>query len=89
MTSKRMPPYADLVALPEEQRIELMGRVAEQGKAVGFFVDLEPGELSPGRKGDRYLEQLRAKFRIRVISRMNAPVPGAEFISIGPTAGLN
>lgn len=86
--SRRLPAYADLVALPEAERIDLMGKVAQSGKSVGFFVEDEENGVK-GAKGDRYLEALRKRYRIRVITRKPAPVPGAEFISIGPAAPFN
>jgi hypothetical protein len=79
----RGPAYSDLVRLSEDERIDLMGRVAERGKSCGFFVEKD------GSKGDRYIEKLTKRYRVRVIARKDAPIAGVEFISIGPTAGFN
>lgn len=60
-----MKGYADLASLPEDARIELIGKYATEHKneVVGFAVDDQ-------EKADRYIGKLAAKFpSIRVISQ--------------------
>lgn len=73
------PPLFDLHAVPEDERIRLIGETAMTGKVVGFMVDEGDG------KPERYLEKLKQKFpTITVYSRQPGPVEGVVFIKVGP-----
>lgn len=51
-----MPPYVDVADLPEDKRIELIGKQITDGKTIGFFVDVEGADGMA--KADRYIAKL-------------------------------
>jgi len=67
---------ADLTHLPENERIDHMGRVAAAGEVVGFFVENDA-------KADRYLARLLERHAIRLIWRGPGP-EGSILVKIGP-----
>jgi hypothetical protein len=69
--------YADLFELPEKERIDAIGHAASGGALVAFVVEDDA-------KADRYLKQLHARFRIRVIERGAGPVKDTVFVKVGP-----
>ena len=78
-----MPPFFfNLVSLPEDERIELIGhRVVDHREVVGFMVDVENGSHA---KGDRYIEKLTRRFpSITVMFRGDGPVAEVETIKVG------
>jgi hypothetical protein len=53
---RRMPPFADLHKLPEDERIDLIGHYTmHETKTIGFVVEDD-------EKADRYIAKLKAKF---------------------------
>lgn len=72
--------YADLHNLPEDDRIEVIGKcVMENRQVVAFFVDNIPG------KAERYIRKLIDKFPgIVIMDRIKEATAGAEMIKIGP-----
>jgi hypothetical protein len=74
-----MKAFADLADLPENDRIAIIGKTAESGQIVGFFVDDEP-------KADRYIAKLLKRFKVKVIERGRwSPVKNAVLVKIGPS----
>lgn len=72
-----MTSYADLADLPEGRRIAIIGQAAESA-VVGFFVDDDA-------KADRYIEKLRARYKVRLIDRKaDVLVNNTVFVKIGP-----
>ncbi len=67
--------FADLADLPEDDRIEIIGRNAMQGQRVGFIVDDD-------EKADRYIEKLTSRFNVEVASRGPGPVEGHSILVI-------
>lgn len=72
-----MKAFADLADLPEDERITIIGRVAEGGNITGIVVEDDV-------KADRYISKLTARHRIRVIDRHPGPVAGTVLVHIGP-----
>jgi len=73
-----MKAFADLADLPEDDRIDIIGRTASDGQTVGFFVDDEA-------KADRYIKTLLASHRVRVLERKkDVLVKNAVFVRVGP-----
>ena len=72
-----MKAYADLADLPEDDRIDIIGRSAET-TVVGFFVDDD-------KKADRYIAKLLKRFAVRLIERKaNVLVKDTVFVRVGP-----
>lgn len=71
-----MKGYADLADLPEDERIALIAKTAEQGHVVGFVVE-------DNEKADRYIAKL-APYLVRVMARGAGPVKGTILVRIGP-----
>lgn len=67
--------YADLADLPEDQRIQIIGRQAEQGGRIGFVVDDDV-------KADRYINKLTSQFPVEVVKRGVGPVADTVLIVI-------
>jgi hypothetical protein len=63
--------------LPEDERIEIIGRLAAGGAVTGFIVDDDA-------KADRYLAKLRKRFNVRVIQRAPGPVNNTVTVVVGP-----
>lgn len=70
----------DLHQLPEGNRIAIMGELAQEGTNVAFFVDT--------KNADRYIEKLKAAFKVEEVSRHAGPVDGVTTIVIGPRRHL-
>lgn len=71
----RNPSYADLADIPEDERIEAIGRTAEHRHSVAFIVE-------DNEKADRYIAKLTSRFRVEVTGRGDGPVPGTVFVKI-------
>lgn len=89
MSADRTPPgrkpgkpegFADLAALSEDERIDVIGRtVVELGKTVAVCVDSHPG------KAARYIRKLRERFpMVVVLGQSDGPLPGVVTIRVGP-----
>lgn len=74
-----MKAFADLADLPEDARIEIIGKAASDGAVVGFVVDDD-------NKADRYIRKLSEQFHVRVIDRSEGPVKHTVLVRIGPIA---
>lgn len=74
-----MTVYADAFALPEDDRIELIGETAAAGALVGVIVEDDA-------KADRYVKKLTERFigRVRIVDRMKGPVKNTILIRVGP-----
>lgn len=59
--------YFDLADLPEDERIAIIGRAAEQGQRVAFIVE-------DHAKADRYVQKLTVRFNVSVAKRIDGPV---------------
>lgn len=70
-----MKAYADIADLPEDDRITILGTMAEQGQIVGFFVDTEV-------MADRYLRKLTKRFRVELVDRSADVVKNTVFVKI-------
>ena len=62
-----MKAYSDLADLPEDDRIAIIGRTAENGNRVAFVVE-------DHAKADRYIEKLTKRFQVSVAKRLDGPV---------------
>ena len=74
------PAYADLASMPEDERLDLMGRfVTETGKTVSIITDDEPG------KPERYIKKILKRFpHLRIVERFKGPIPGVVTLNLGP-----
>lgn len=72
----KVPTYADLADLPEDQRIQVIGEAAEQGLLVGFVVETK-------WKADRYIRKL-ARYNIRILDTSPGPIPKSVLVRVGP-----
>lgn len=63
--------YQDLFALPEDERINLIGHyVTAHDETVSVATDADPG------KAERYIDKLTTRFpNVEVFERGNGPVP--------------
>ena len=71
-----MTAYADLADLPEDDRIAIIGKAAENGALVGVFVDDDD-------KADRYVAKLTQRFKVKVVDRKAGLVAGTVLVRIG------
>jgi hypothetical protein len=72
--------FLDMSPMTEDQRIKIIAEALNQGKVVGFVVDLENGNHE---KGDRYLQKLEVLCpAARVTFRGDGPVNGVESIKV-------
>lgn len=62
-----MTKYADLADLPEDDRVDIIGRTAEGGQKVAFVVEDD-------LKADRYIRKLSARFNVEIEKRCAGPV---------------
>lgn len=71
------PPKAafDVSKLSESQQIEIIGRTAESGQVVGFFV-------KDDATADRYIEQMQQQFKITITFREH--YRGMVLVKAGP-----
>jgi hypothetical protein len=76
MTAK----YADLADLPEDTRIDIIGRaVTLERKNVAFVVDSTPGKV------ERYITKLLNKYpTIVILAQFDGPVAGSVTVKVGP-----
>lgn len=72
---EKKPLYADLADLPEDERINIIGRTAESGKRVAFIVENDT-------KADRYIEKLTSRFKVSVAKRLDGPIKGETVSTI-------
>lgn len=80
-----MPPLIDLYRLSEDERIDMIGKIAMSGKIIGVMVDGD--KVDPG-KADRYVSKVRAKFpNVREVERFAGPVKNVTTIKFGPVDG--
>lgn len=63
----KRPPHFDLANLPEDERIDIIGRAAEAGARVAFIVEDE-------EKANRYLVKLTSKFQVQVEKKFDGPL---------------
>lgn len=70
-----MKAFADLADLPEDDRIRIIGEVAEAGQRVGFVVDDDT-------VADRYIEKLMKRFRVTVVARGAGPVKNTIAVAV-------
>lgn len=76
-----MKGYSDLADLPENQRIEIIGKAAEAGNLCGIALEDDDEKIR------RYIEKLTTRFpKVRHISTAPGIVPGTVLVSIGPLA---
>lgn len=69
--------FADLFALPENERIRVIGKAACSA-VVGVFVETDA-------KADRYIAKLTKRFpSVRVIDRGPGPVANTILVRFGP-----
>ena len=73
------PQYRDVADLPEDVRIDLIGKTAMRGKRVAFVTDSDLG------KADRYVAKLLAKFpALEILSRGDGPVKDVVYVTVAP-----
>lgn len=60
--------FANLAELPEDARIEIIGRTAENNQRVAFIVEDQ-------EKADRYMKKLTERFNVSIASQLPGPVP--------------
>lgn len=72
-----MKAYADLADLPEDARIAVIADTAAHGHIVGFVVEDD-------EKANRYIEQLIADRRVRIVGRGPGPVSNTILVRVGP-----
>lgn len=72
--------FADLADLPEDARIDIIGRtVVELGKTVAVCLDDQPAKV------ERYIAKLRARFpAVVVLEQITGPVAGVITLKLGP-----
>lgn len=72
------PGFADIAFLPEDDRIEVIGKaVTATSSTVLFCVDDEPG------KPDRYIRKLLSRFpHLEVVDRFKGPTKGAYSVKV-------
>lgn len=71
-----MTQYADIADHPEWERIQIIGRMAESGRVVGYVVETN-------QKADLYLKKLLAQYKVRFVSRGPGPIVGTILVMIG------
>lgn len=72
--------YADLADLSEDDRIRVIGKMAEDnpGQIIGVVVDADRF----GAKADRYVMKLLERYRVEIIDRAPGPVSQTTTIRI-------
>lgn len=69
--------YADIADLPEDARIDQIGRAAMAGQVVSFVTDADDGKL------DRYLLKIFAKFPLlELVERGTGPVENTVWAKV-------
>lgn len=71
----RKPVFADLADLPEDVRIDAIGRAAASGKKVAFIVE-------DTTKADRYIRKLLLDFNVKVTERGEGPVKDTVYVKV-------
>lgn len=75
----KMPPFADLHSMPEDDRIALIGKiVTEQKKVIG--VALEDDK----KKIERYITKMLTRWPGLVVESKTKLTPGTVLIRVGP-----
>lgn len=70
--------FADLGDMPEDRRIDCIGKCVEAGKTVGFIVESK-------KIGDRYIKKLLLDFpNLVVLAKFDGPVSQTITIKVGP-----
>lgn len=72
----KMPAYADLADLPEDERIVIIGRHAE--KSIVTFI------LEDDEKAERYIRKLLLDYKVKIIARGSGPVKNTVYVKVGP-----
>lgn len=77
--SGKLPMYADLFELSEDERIDTIGHmVTEHGKTIGFVVETTA-------KADRYIKKLKKKYpTVTVLDQGPGPVKNTILVRVGP-----
>lgn len=75
----KLPGFADLADLPEDKRIEIIGKfVTEQKKIVGVALDDDK------KKVDRYISKMLIRFPGLVIESKTKLMAGTVLVRVGP-----
>jgi hypothetical protein len=72
-----LPPFADLGDLDEDDRIQIIGQLAEGGKQIGFIVE------NP-LKAARYVGKLLARYKVQKNYEGPGPIKGTTLVRVGP-----
>jgi hypothetical protein len=77
---KKPSGFADLASLPEDDRIDIIGRtVVEQGKTVAVCIDDQPAKV------ERYIRKMKERFPTAVVlDQRKGPVAGVVTVKFGP-----
>lgn len=77
----KLPPMVDLHKLPEDVRIDLIGKVCSQGKNTGVMLEMDEPE-----KIARYVRKVKARFPdvVELGRSEDCPAPGIVMIKFGP-----
>lgn len=66
-----MTAYSDLASLPEDERIEIIGKACRAGKRTAVFL-----ERNLPDKIDRYIKKLSERYPdVELVDRQNGPTP--------------
>lgn len=81
-----MKAFADLADLPEDQRIEAIGRLTMEGPASSTDKPIMNGFIvETPSKAARYIAKLKEQFPgIRIIDQNPGPLAGTVLVRIGP-----
>jgi len=76
----KKPGYADRADLPENKRIDIIGKlVTDEKKTINVVVD------DDGKKVDRYAKKLLTKFpHLIIIEKFKSPVDKTVVLKVGP-----
>ena len=76
-----MKGYSDLSNLPEDQRIKIIGEVAEAGNIIGVALEDDAEKIA------RYIGKLTKRFpKVRHVSTDPGLIPGTVIVCVGPLA---
>lgn len=82
--SNSMPPYFDLYSLPEDERIELIGKLCTQGRKVAIMLEADETE-----KIARYVRKITERFPgVVELGRADGPVPNVVTLKFGLQANV-
>jgi hypothetical protein len=81
-----MKAFADLANLPEDQRIEAIGKLTMEGSASSADKPIMNGFIvETPAKAARYIAKLKERFPgIRIIDQTAGPVPDTVLVRVGP-----